>query len=191
MGLAAVAAGVSVLTMPPVTVQAATAAPVSSKPTCAYGEITGSGNSSNEPISTRAGQNLVTYTTVRNAKSAPLSGVFFDYQMVPPSNHKGAAPTVWWKFNGGSWHHLIMTWHAATKSSTAQWVGGDAVLGNLPGSGATLARASKIMAPKPLRRPRAHAQALGLGPVRRVVSPSSHPPALSPEWRNMPCHPHG
>lgn len=133
-GLAALAAGVSVLTMPPGTVQAATAASVSSKPTCAYGEITGSGNLSNEPISTRAGQNLVTYTTVRNAKSAPLSGVFFDYEMVSPSNHKGAAPIVWWKFNGGSWHHLIMTWHAATKSSTAQWLGGDAVLGNLPGS---------------------------------------------------------
>ncbi|MFF3515443.1 hypothetical protein [Streptomyces sp. NPDC002573] len=100
MGLAAVAAGVSVLTMPPVTVQAATAAPVSSKPTCTYGEITGSGNSSNEPISTRAGQNLVTYTIVRNAKSAPLSGVFFDYQMVRPSNHKGAAPTVSLHFFG-------------------------------------------------------------------------------------------
>ncbi len=132
-GLAAVAAGVSVLTMPPGTVQTAAAASVSSKPTCAYGEITGSGNLSKMPTSTKAGQNLVTYTTVRNAKSAPLSGVFFDYQMVPPSNRKGAAPTVWWKFNGGSWHHLIMTWHPATQSSTAQWVSGDAVLGNLPG----------------------------------------------------------
>ncbi|MEV6114927.1 hypothetical protein AB0L59_21015 [Streptomyces sp. NPDC052109] len=82
----------------------------------------------------RPGQNLVTYTTVRNAKSAPLSGVFFDYEMVAPSNHKGTAPTVWCKFNGGSWHHLIMTWYPATKASTAQWVGGDAVLGNLPGN---------------------------------------------------------
>ncbi|MGW4519186.1 hypothetical protein ACWEO4_46720 [Streptomyces sp. NPDC004393] len=133
-GLAAVAAGVSVLTMPLLTVQAATAGSVSPKPTCGYGEITGSGNLSHEPISTRPGQNLVTYATVRNAKSAPLSRVFFDYQMVPPSNHKGAAPTVWWKFNGGSWHHLITTWRAATKSSTAQWVSGDAVLGNLRGS---------------------------------------------------------
>ncbi len=125
-GLAAVAAGVSVLTMPPGTVQTAAAASVSSKPTCAYGEITGSGNLSKMPTSTKAGQNLVTYTTVRNAKSAPLSGVFFDYQMVPPSNREGAAPTVWWKFNGGSWHHLIMTWHPATHSPPPS-VSGDAV----------------------------------------------------------------
>ncbi|MCQ4043971.1 hypothetical protein ACFOSC_27485 [Streptantibioticus rubrisoli] len=59
--------------------------------------------------------------------------MFFDYQMEPPSNQKGAAPTVWWKFNGGSWHHLITTWYPATKSSNAHWIGGDAVLGNLPG----------------------------------------------------------
>ncbi|MER6069834.1 hypothetical protein ACFYZB_15045 [Streptomyces sp. NPDC001852] len=38
----------------------------------------GSGNLSDEPTSRKAGQNLVTYTTVRNAKSAPLSGVLFD-----------------------------------------------------------------------------------------------------------------
>ncbi|MEU1626909.1 hypothetical protein ABZ746_16615 [Streptomyces sp. NPDC020096] len=132
-GLAAVAAGASVLAMLPGTVQAAPAASVSSKPTCTYGEITGSGNLSKMPTSTKAGQNLVTYTTVRNAKSASLSGVSFDYQMEPPSNHKGAAPTVWWKFNGGSWHHLIMTWYPATKSSNAHWVSGDAVLGDLPG----------------------------------------------------------
>ncbi|MGW1166900.1 hypothetical protein [Streptomyces sp. NPDC002550] len=127
------AAGVSVLAMPAGAVQAAPAASASSKPTCAYGEITGSGNLSKMPTSTKAGQNLVTYTTVRNAKAASLSGVFFDYQMSAPSNHKGAAPTVWWKFNGGSWHHMIMAWNPATKSSTAYWIGGDAVLGSLPG----------------------------------------------------------
>ncbi|WP_143076853.1 hypothetical protein [Streptomyces sp. MUSC 14] len=102
------------------------------KPACAFGEITGSGNLSNAPTSRKAGQNLVTYTTVRNAKSAPLPGVFFDYQMAAPSNHKGATPTVWWKFNGGSWQHMIMTWNPATKVSTAQWEGGDAVLGSPP-----------------------------------------------------------
>ncbi|MFF3911570.1 hypothetical protein ACFYZJ_37845 [Streptomyces sp. NPDC001848] len=132
-GIAAAATGVSVLAMLPGTAQAASATSVNAKPTCAYGEITGSGNLSKEPTSTKAGQNLVTYTTVRNAKSAPLSGVFFDYQMVAPSSRKGAAPIVWWKFNDGKWHHLIMTWQAATKSSSAQWIGGDAVLGNLAG----------------------------------------------------------
>ncbi|MFG3202897.1 hypothetical protein [Streptomyces sp. NPDC048192] len=133
-GVAAVATGMSVLAMLPGTAQAAPTTSASAKPTCSFGEITGSGNGSGEPISTKAGQNLVTYTTVRNAKSAPLSGVFFDYEMAAPSNRKGAAPTVWWKFNGGSWHHLTMTWYPATKASTAQWVGGDAVLGNLPGN---------------------------------------------------------
>lgn len=54
-GVAAVATGMSVLTMLPGTAQAAPTTSASVKPTCSFGEITGSGNGSGEPTSTKAG----------------------------------------------------------------------------------------------------------------------------------------
>ena len=128
-------AAVSALAVLPAAAQAVPARVAgASKASCTYGEINGSGNLDSMPTSHRPGQNLVTYTTVHNAQSAALTGTFFDYEMAAPSNRKGAAPTVWWKFNGGRWHHMPMTWYPAVpKGSDAVWEGGDASIGNLPG----------------------------------------------------------
>ncbi|PWI43810.1 hypothetical protein [Streptomyces sp. ICBB 8177] len=126
--------GASALALLPGVAQAAPAAPASvPSGTCVYGAVTGSGNLGDEPISTKPGQNLVTYTTVRDAKPTALSGVFIDYEMTSPSTHKGPAPTVWWKFNGGSWHHMPMSWNPAVNGASAVWIGGDGTLGNIPG----------------------------------------------------------
>lgn len=129
---------VSALTLLPlVPVQAATTTTTAPRASCTYGEINGSGNLSSIPISRRAGQNLVVYTTVHNAKPAALTGVLFDYQMVPPHGRKGSAPVVWWKDTAGKWHRMPMIWYPAVPhGSEAYWAGGDAAFGNLPG-GAT------------------------------------------------------
>jgi hypothetical protein len=106
------------------------------RPSCTYGEINGSGNiNGGVPNATRPGQKLYPTATIHNAGAGALNGVFFDYEIIAPSNTRTPAPDVWWHVIGGPWHWMKLTWYPAVKGgSDALWNSAwDAQIGNLAG----------------------------------------------------------
>lgn len=105
------------------------------RPSCSYGEITGTGSlNGGVPNATRPGQKVYATATIHNAGAGALSGVFFDYQVVAPSSAHTPAPDVWWHVVGGTWHWMKLNWYPATKVSEADWDSTwDAQVGNLAG----------------------------------------------------------
>lgn len=104
------------------------------KPSCTFGEITGSGDWSNEPSAHRPGQKADAFSTVHNAGAAPLSGLFFDYEVVSPNGRRGPEPTVWWRVIGGGWHLARLDWYPPSHGGEGYWESEDTALGvSLPG----------------------------------------------------------
>jgi hypothetical protein len=119
---AAVLAGATTLTAAAPAAEASTV--------CREGAISAPFNHS-IPTAHHPGQYVTFHTTLTNKTGTTLGGVFFDYSIgVPPNhNHWGPAPTVYWRWNHGSWHHVALARN--TSSPDHDWYSEDHTIGTL------------------------------------------------------------